>query len=300
MENLNKDVWLVGNKGMLGSDVETLLKEKGYNVWGTDKEVDITDLKSLYEANKDKSFDWIINCAAYTDVDKAEIEQDKAFRINVIGSRNVAIISEEMKAKLIYISTDYVFDGNLKLYQSYKEDDEKNPLSIYGLTKSISEDVIKYQTDNYYILRTSWLFGKNGKNFVKTMLKLFQSQETVNVVCDQVGSPTYTKDLAFFIEAIIEQETGKDNFGTYHITNSFSCSWYDFARQIYYAGKNIGLITKEVQINPISSEIYKAIAKRPKNSRLDTSFFQQEYGIKPRSWINALDAYLDEIKQEGK
>jgi len=247
-------IWLIGNKGMLGNDVEKLLKERGLTYWVSDKEVDIGDYKTLEKFGKDKKIKWAINCAGYTKVDKAEEEVDKAFRINKDGARNIALFSAKRQIKLIHISTDYVFDGRQEGGAvSYREDDETNPINIYGKSKLAGEEEIKKILEEYFIIRTAWLYGLKGNNFVYTMLRLFKERDLVKVVEDQWGSPTYTADLAGAILKIIEDDS--DSYGIYHFTNEGMTSWYEFARTIYKKAKRLGLIegNKKVVIKPIKT-----------------------------------------------
>ena len=167
-------IWLIGNKGMLGNDIERLLKERGLTYWASDKEVDISDYKALEKFGKDKKIEWIINCAAYTKVDKAEEEADQVFRINRDGVRNIALFSAKRQIRLIHISTDYVFDGRQEGGAvAYREDDKTNPINIYGKSKLAGEEEIKKILEEYFIFRTAWLYGLKGNNFVYTMLRLF-------------------------------------------------------------------------------------------------------------------------------
>ena len=224
-------IWLIGNKGMLGQEVERLLKERGLTYWGSDKEVDISNYKALEKFGKDKKIKWLINCAGYTKVDKAEEEADEAFRINKDGVRNIALFSRKRQIRLIHISTDYVFNGEKDTPLSYTEDDKTEPINIYGESKLAGEREIKENLEEYFIIRTAWLYGRGGKNFVSTMLKLFKEKEEIKVVSDQWGSPTYTVDLAEVILKMINNDS--DKFGIYHFTNEGVTNWYEFAREIY-------------------------------------------------------------------
>ena len=257
-------IWLIGNKGMLGSDVENLLRKHDIDHETSDLEIDITDIDCLRKFSDEKRIDWVINCAAYTAVDRAEDEPDRAFKINADGASNIAEIAREKGAKLIHISTDYVFDG--KKEEAYTENDPPRPIGVYGKSKHQGEENIRKTTDKYFIIRTAWLYGKNGSNFVHTMLRLFGERETVKVVSDQWGSPTYTGDLAGSIIKIIAEDSG--NYGVYNFTNEGKTNWYEFAVEIYKKAKNYRLLEKDVEIVPIGTAEYPTKAKRPKKSYL--------------------------------
>ena len=293
-------IWLIGNKGMLGNDVEKLLKERGLTYWGSDKEVDISDYKVLEKFGKDKKIKWVINCAGYTKVDKAEEEIDEAFRINKDGVRNIALFSAKRQIRLIHISTDYVFDGLQKAPFVYSEDDETNPINIYGKSKLAGEQEIKEVFEKYFIIRTAWLYGLQGNNFVYTMLKLFKEKEVVKVVKDQRGSPTYTVDLAKGILKIIEDNSV--SYGLYHFTNEGVANWYEFARTIYKKAKRLGLIegNKKVVIKPIETEDYPTKALRPRYSVLSKEKIKKEFSLKIRDWDKALEDFLVSLRENRK
>lgn len=288
-------IWLIGNKGMLGNDVEKLLKERGLTYWASDKEVDISDYKVLEKFGKDKKIKWVINCAGYTKVDKAEEEIDEAFRINKDGVRNIALFSAKKQIRLIHISTDYVFDGGQEKDGSavtYREDDKTNPINIYGKSKLAGEEEIKKILEKYFIIRTAWLYGLQGHNFVYTMLRLFKERDLVKVVEDQWGSPTYTVDLAGAILKIIEDDSA--SYGVYHFTNEEVTNWYKFARTIYNKAKRLGLIesNKKIEIQPIKTEDYPTAARRPIYSVLSKEKIKREFNLKIRDWDKALEDFL--------
>ena len=286
-------IWLIGNKGMLGNDVEKLLKERGLTYWASDKEVDISDYKALEKFGKDKKIKWVINCAGYTKVDKAEEEIDEAFKINKDGVRNIALFSAKRQIRLIHISTDYVFDGRKERGAiTYREDDRNNPINIYGKSKLAGEKEIKKILNEYFIVRTAWLYGLNGNNFIYTMLKLFKEKEVIRVVDDQRGSPTYTVDLADIILKIIE--TGSDKFGIYHFTNKGVTNWYEFTKTIYCKAKRLGLLkdNKKVEIKAVKTEDYPTAAKRPGYSVLSKDKIKREFDLKIRNWDEALEDFL--------
>jgi len=292
-------IWLIGNKGMLGNDVEKLLKERGLIYWASDKEIDIGDYKALEKFGKDKKIKWIINCSGYTKVDKAEEEIDEAFRINKDGVRNIALFSANRQIRLIHISTDYVFDGRQERGAvAYSEDDKTNPINIYGKSKLAGEEEIKKILEKYFIIRTAWLCGLQGNNFIYTMLRLFKERDLVKVVDDQWGSPTYTVDLAGAILKIVEDDSL--SYGIYHFTNEGMTSWYEFAMTIYKKTKRLGLIesNKKVEIKPIKAEDYPTAARRPRYSVLSKEKIKKEFNLKIRNWDEALEDFLVSLKRE--
>ncbi len=289
-------VWLIGSRGMLGSDVEILLKEYGGECVASDIEIDITDIDCLKKFVNEKQIEWIINCAAYTAVDKAEEEPEKAFRLNADGALNIAKIALDKGAKLIHISTDYVFDGEKQ--EPYTENDSPNPVGIYGKSKLQGEENIRKTLKEYFIIRTAWLYGKNGNNFVNTMLRLFEERESVKVVSDQWGSPTYTKDLAGTVINIVKSKS--DKYGIYHFINEGKTNWHEFAKTIHEKAKNYELIQKDIDIISITSAEYPAKAKRPENSLLSKDKINLAFGVKIRNWQDALEDFIIEIKNQGK
>lgn len=288
-------IWLVGNKGMLGHDVEKDLKKNGFNYIASDIEINISDYLTLKNFVNKYSIKWIINCAAYTNIDKAEIEPDKTYKINSLGAFNLAKIAKEIHATLIHISTDYVFLGN-KIF-SYTEKDFTLPQTLYGKTKLIGERNVQI-LEKHFIIRTSWLYGKNGNNFVLTMLKLFQNKKNINVVSDQYGSPTYTKDLANFIIKIIH--SGCKKYGIYNYANKGKTSWFKFAKEIYKQTKKMNIINNDTKIIPIKSDEYIFNTKRPKNSYLSKKKTKKIFKIKIPLWKKSLYNFLQEIKNNEK
>ena len=288
-------IWLIGNKDMLGNDVEKLLKERGLVYWASDREIDISDYKALEKFGKDKKIKWVINCAGYTKVDKAEEEIDEAFKLNKDGVRNIAIFSAKKQIRLIHISTDYVFDGRQKGEgdaAAYTEDDKTHPISIYGKSKLAGEEEIKKMLGGYFIIRTAWLYGFHGNNFVSTMLRSFKEKEVIKVVSDQWGSPTYTVDLAGSILKIIEDDSIK--YGIYHFTNEGVTNWYKFARAIYSKARKLNLISasKKVVLKAIKTEEYPTAAARPRSSILSKEKIKKEFNLEIRGWKEALTEYL--------
>lgn len=292
-------IWLIGNKGMLGQDVEKLFK-KNLSYLASDKEVDIADYQILKEFTKNIKIAWIINCTGYTDVEKAEKEIEKAFQINRDGVRNISKIALKKQAKLIHISTDYVFNGKKNTHLSYTEDEKTDPINIYGESKLAGEKEIKETLKKYFVIRTAWLYGRGGKNFVSTMLKLFKEKEEIKVVSDQWGSPTYTIDLAEGILEIINNDS--DKFGIYHFTNEGVTNWYEFAREIYRKSKKLGIIdsNKEVKIRGIETKEYPTPAQRPKWSLLSKEKIKRELNLDIRNWEDALADFLSFLSLRTK
>jgi len=281
-------IWLIGNKGMLGREVEALLQKKELAYIASDQEIDITNLGELRTFSADKPITWVINCAAYTAVDKAEDETDLAFKINAVGPRNIAEIAKNRGAKLIHISTDYVFDGTKT--GAYVETDLPNPLGVYGKSKYQGEVYITETLNEYFVLRTAWLYGKHGNNFVYTMLRLFKERDGVRVVGDQCGSPTYAPDLAAAILEIVRLNS--DAYGVYHFTNAGKIRWYDFACEIYRMAQEKKLLVKEVFIQRIVTEDYPTKTQRPQNSYLSKDKITKTFNISPRNWEAALNEFM--------
>lgn len=232
--------------------------------------------------------DAIIHCAAYTAVDKAEDDEENCWNVNVEGTKNIANAARNINAKLMYISTDYVFDGRGQM--AFKEDAVPKPVGYYGFTKYEGEKIVEQIVDKWFIVRISWVFGLNGKNFVKTMLKLAEKRSELNVVGDQVGSPTYTFDLAKLLIDMIQT----DKYGIYHASNEGFCNWGEFAQEIFKQAN------KEVQINSITTEEYPTRAVRPKNSRMSKQKLLDS-GFEPLpKWQDAVERYIKEISEEVK
>lgn len=281
---MNVRILVTGSRGMLGSDVVTVLSEEHDVIGVNSQDFDITEKDTTIKFIKRIKPDLIIHSAAYTDVDGCENNIDKAFKVNALGARNIAIAAQEINSAMLYVSTDYVYDGQKEI--PYYEYDITNPLSIYGRSKLEGENFVKSLVDKYYIVRTSWIFGRNGKNFVKTMLELSKTKDSLNIVDDQIGSPTYTLDLAKAIKKLIDSGC----YGTYHLTNSEYCSWYDFTKYIYEIA-NIS----HVKLNPITTEELGRPAPRPKNSKLE-KFYWKLNGFKElRSYKEAVDEYTKEL-----
>jgi dTDP-4-dehydrorhamnose reductase len=282
---------------MLGREVEALLRRNTIEHLSSDQEVDIGDptvLREFVVNNRGKAIEWIINCSGYTAVDRAEDEPQQAFRINAEGVRNIAETAKALEAALIHISTDYVFAGDKK--SEYLEEDPTCPIGVYAQSKLLGEQHVQETLTRFYILRTAWLYGTSGTNFLRTMLRLFQEQDTVRVVSDQFGSPTYARDLANLILHIIRNNRG--SYGVYHYTNAGNTSWYEFAREIYRQAMHTGLVNRDVDIVPIATDDYPTRARRPPYSCLSKEKIRSTFGFTIRSWQEALRECMEELKNK--
>ena len=271
-----KKVLIIGADGMLGGELFRTFKGKDVCIGSTIQELDISDYDRTIETIKRLEPQVVINVAAFTMVDLCEQEKEKAFAVNAQGAKNVAIGCREIGAKCIYLSTDYVFDG--KKNTPYGEDDPPNPISVYGLSKFQGEEYIEEILDDYLIIRSSWLFAKEGTNFVNTIIKLSREKNELTMVNDQKGSPTYTKDLSQAISLLVE----KDLKGIFHITNSGCCTWFEFAQKI------LDLIGSSMKLIPISSSHCGRAAQRPHNSVLNCEKLKEKTGLIMPNWKDAL------------
>jgi dTDP-4-dehydrorhamnose reductase len=279
---------VTGAGGQLGTDVLKRLKEEKIECLGIDKnDFNIIDQYRTNEFISRYKPDAVVHCAGYTAVDRAEEERELCYEVNVLGTRNVASACKEIDAKLLYISTDYVFDGRGS--EPYETNRVPNPINYYGITKYQGEIEIENMMDKFFILRISWLFGMNGDNFVKKIIRLSEEKDVINIVSDQFGSPTYTYDLAKLISKIILS----DKYGIYHASNEGFCDWFDIGVEI------IKLIGKSVKVNPITSERYLTKAKRPKNSRLSKTSLDKSGFDRLPEWKDALRRYLVELGAIG-
>jgi dTDP-4-dehydrorhamnose reductase len=285
-------IWLIGNKGMLGTELSLLLEKAGISFIGTDRETDIADFKALKDFAAVQPIDWIINCAAYTAVDKAEDDEAACRLLNTTGAANIATVAKTIEARLIHISTDYVFDGNEN--RPYTEEDPTCPIGVYGLTKRDGEDLVSKENPLSYIIRTSWLYGRYGNNFVTTMLRLMKEKKEIKVVDDQHGNPTWAFDLSEIIIVLVQQiEDGKNiPCGIYHYTNEEVCTWFEFAKAIYEEGAALGILTKPCAIKPCTSTEYPAKVKRPAYSALDKTKIKKTLGITIPTWNESLRGFL--------
>lgn len=279
-------VLVTGVKGQLGYDVVNELKKNNLEAVGVDiEEMDITDKAAVDKVITESNVDAVIHCAAYTAVDAAEDNIELCRKVNADGTRNIAEVCKKLDIKMMYISTDYVFDGEGE--RPWQPDDERHPLNAYGVSKYEGEVAIQENIDKYFIVRIAWVFGVNGKNFIKTMLNLGKTHDTLTVVSDQIGSPTYTYDLAVLLVQMIQS----DKYGIYHATNEGLCSWYEFAQEIF---KQAGMTN--VKVFPVSSEEYPAKAKRPHNSRMSKDKLEEQGFERLPAWQDALGRYLKEIE----
>ena len=274
-------VLVTGVRGQLGYDVMGELEKRGIEAVGVDiQEMDITDAASVDKVLKDAAPDAVIHCAAYTAVDAAEDQEELCRRVNRDGTRNIARVCRELDIKMVYISTDYVFNGQGT--RPWEPEDERQPLNVYGLTKCEGEEAVQELLKKYFIVRIAWVFGINGKNFVKTMLRLAENNKRVTVVNDQYGSPTYTYDLAKLLVDMVQTQ----KYGIYHATNEGICTWYEFACEIF---KQAGI---EMEVVPVSAAEYPAKAKRPENSRMSKEKLTENGFDRLPPWQDALKRYL--------
>lgn len=277
-------VLVTGVKGQLGYDVVNELEKRGHIAVGVDvEEMDITDAKKVEEVIAEENPEAVIHCAAYTAVDAAEDNEEICRKVNAEGTENIAKVCKKMDIKMMYISTDYVFNGEGE--NAWEPDEKREPLNVYGQTKYEGELAVENNVEKFFIVRIAWVFGVNGKNFIKTMLNLGKTRDELNVVNDQMGSPTYTYDLARLLVDMIET----DKYGRYHATNEGLCTWYEFAKEIFrQAGMN-------VKVNPVSSDEFPAKAKRPHNSRMSKEKLSQNGFERLPAWEDALGRYLEVI-----
>ncbi len=281
-------ILVTGAYGQLGSEMREILETShpGLTVYTDADTLDITDRKALESLIGKGEFTHIVNCAAYTAVDKAETDQSQCYKINSEAVNNIASVASAIGVKVLHISTDYVFDG--KTYRPYRESDKVNPLSTYGNSKRKGEMVLLSMCPDAIIVRTGWLYSPHGLNFVKTMLRLGQEKKEIGVVCDQVGTPTYARDLADTITSILFARQWIP--GIYHFSNEGACSWYDFSKMVFRLTGN-----NECKVNPLTSEDYPTAATRPHYSILDKSLIKKTYGIRIPFWVDSLEKCLQRI-----
>lgn len=277
-------VLVTGANGQLGYDVVKELQKQNIECYGAvRKDFDIVDFEATEKFITNYMPDAVIHCAAYTSVDKAEDEQGLCYLVNVSATENIAEICKKINAKMLYISTDYIFDGTKDGF--YEVDDMPNPINVYGKTKLLGEQAVQKILDKYFIMRISWVFGEHGNNFVKTMLRLGEERKEINVVADQYGSPTYTADLALLLVEMIRTE----KYGVYHVTNEGVCTWAEFAEEIFkIAGMN-------VKVNHITTAEYSSRTKRPMNSRLSKKILLVQKFKLLNFWQNSLKRYLMKV-----
>jgi len=285
------NILITGSNGQLGSEFRSLATNyPNYRFTFTDiEELDLTDFKAVHSFIKKNTFDYCVNCAGYTAVDKAEDEPDKAFLLNTIAVENLAKECAGNKVRLIHISTDYVFDGNAT--RPYKEDDQVSPESVYGLSKLKGEEVVLKYSSDAIIIRTAWLCSKFGKNFVKTILKLGSIKNELSVVDDQIGSPTFTQDLAWAILEIISHSVSSDTNSIYHYSSEGTTSWFSFAKAI------VEMAGLTCEINPVNTSEYPTKAKRPVYSVLDKGKIKNVFGLEIPDWKSSLLKLIQDIKK---
>ncbi len=288
-------IWLVGSRGMLGQDLAAELRRRRMAFLESDLDCDITSLSAVQGFSRGKNIDWIINCSAYTAVDKAEEEEEKADRVNALGPENLGRVAAQVGARIIHLSTDYVFDGAAS--RPYPEEAPVNPKGAYGRTKAHGERLLAGATREHFIVRTAWLYGVHGKNFVDTMLRLMNDKDEVSVVSDQRGSPTYTRDLAAALASIVAADSSA--FGIYHFTNEEETSWHGFASAIYEGGRALGLVRHECRVKPIGTKDYPTRAVRPAYSVLSKAKIRSTFGLSIPTWQDGLSRYLEEVRQGG-
>ncbi len=289
-------VLLIGKNGQVGNELNQTLNNIGELISLDRTKIDLSNNQNIIDTIQEIKPNIIVNAAAYTTVDKAESNYELAYQINTIAPQILAEESKKIKAKLIHISTDYVFDGNKNT--PYLEQDNPNPISVYGETKLAGEKAIITNHNNYIILRTAWVYGTFGKgNFVKTMLKLGREREQLKVVIDQVGCPTYAYDIAKIIADLITLFKDKKNLAQiYHFTNSGAISWYDFAVTIFEEAKKLNYDLKIKEVIPITSDEYPTPAKRPAYSVLNNQKISKKLGYYPFYWRNSLRKMLIKMK----
>jgi dTDP-4-dehydrorhamnose reductase len=277
------NILVTGANGQLGADVVRLLSKKGHHVIGLGRtQLDITDGDMCNTVIDEVKPDVIIHCAAYTAVDNAETDQDQTYLVNAIGTGNLSAAAERIRSKLCYISTDYVFDGTAS--SPYYEYDNTNPQTVYGKSKRAGEQLVQSLCSRWFIVRTSWVYGASGRNFVKTMLKMGQERDSLQVVNDQWGSPTYTSDLALFLGELVVTE----KYGIYHASNAGICTWYEFAQAIFEEAN------MPVTVEPCTTEKFLRPAPRPRYSVMESMAIRVN-GFSPiRHWREALREYLNE------
>jgi dTDP-4-dehydrorhamnose reductase len=287
-------IWVPGAKGMLGHDVVATLSAAGHEVFGTGREVDITNWSDVSSFSREVKPEWTINCAAYTDVDGAESNQEEAFAVNATGPRLLAQATERDGGWLLHVSTDYVFDGTKE--GPYEPDDQPNPLSVYGKSKLEGERAVQQATERHLILRTSWLYGVNGENFVYTMLRAFKRKSEVFVVDDQWGSPTWAAWLAKTIATVVSSPGHSRSERLFHAAGDNSTSWFGLATAVLDLSRELGLLSFGTgALKPIPSGDYPLIARRPQRSALSTRVLARAFSIQTTNWRIQLHGYLQTL-----
>lgn len=286
-------IWLIGNKGMLGTELEGLLASQGFSYIGSDRELSILDREALLAFGEKHTPRWIVNCAAYTAVDKAEQEVELCGALNRDGPENIALVAERIGASLLHLSTDYVFSGTGQA--PYGEDEKTAPAGMYGRTKADGEQKALRVCKRTLILRSAWLYGKHGPNFVTTMLRLMKEKDEFGVVADQRGSPTWARDLAGAIITILKREDPV--YGIFHYTNEGETTWYEFALEIKRLALALSILERDCLIKPLGTEEYPTLTRRPAYSVLVKEKIKDAYGISIPHWKDSLARYMKEDYQ---
>jgi dTDP-4-dehydrorhamnose reductase len=290
-------IWLVGAAGMLGRQMAFEFAKRGFHFYTSDLEVDIRDRQSLLDFTRGKEIAWLINCAAYTAVDRAEEEPERALAVNADGVENLARLAAELGARLVHFSSDYVFAGDQQ--KPYRENDRPRPLSRYGWSKWQGELRLAASLDTFFLFRVSWLYGVHGPNFVQTMLNVFREKEMARVVHDQIGSPTYAAALAANIAGLIASASG--NYGVYHYHDGGVISWHDFAVRIMDLALEFGLIEKKIPLLAIPTSQFPTPALRPARAVLDCQKVVRDLGFQVRDWqVNLEKFFLERQGLEAK
>jgi len=292
---MNPDVaiWLVGARGMLGRQLALEFASREFTFFASDQEVDICRRQCLQDFARGKKIGWMVNCAAYTAVDRAEDEPERALAVNAAGVENLSRLAAELGARLIHFSSDYVFAGDQK--EPYRENVQPRPLSRYGWSKWQGEIKLAANLDTFFLFRISWLYGVYGPNFVHTMLKIFREKETARVVNDQFGSPTYAAALAENVAGLIGSDS--DRYGVYHYCDSGAISWFDFASRIMELALEFGMIPKMIPLEAVPTSAFPSAAVRPPYSVLDSGKAVRELGFQVRDWLLNLKNFFREEAQ---
>jgi len=291
-------IWIIGSAGMLGTELVELCRSQGLDYVGSDRDVSILEPEALQGFltsidEKGQKPDWIVNCAAYTAVDKAEDEPERCYSLNALGPQNIGCVARTFEVQVLHISTDYVFAGDGT--RPYREDDAVAPQSVYGKTKAEGERLLLDACPNAVIVRTAWLYGQYGPNFVATMLKLMNTRDSIGVVADQKGSPTWARDLAGAILTIVR--TPNAEAGIYHFTDEGEITWFAFAKEIYAQGRACGLIEHECEVRPLTTVEYPTKARRPAYSVLSKEKIRTTFGVQVPEWRDSLGRFLEEEAQ---
>lgn len=289
-------IWLIGNHGMLGTELSQLLEAEKIEAIGTDRDVSILDPAALAAFARGKDISWIVNCAAYTAVDKAEDDAELAERLNAEGPENIGRVAAAIGARVLHISTDYVFGGAGN--RPYREDDPLAPNSVYGRTKAEGEKRLAAAQPESVIIRTAWLYGKHGNNFVYTMLRLMKEKEKIGVVADQKGTPTWAFDLSRAIVAVLR--SAEPRYGVYHFTNEGETNWHEFALEIQRLGLEYGLLSRPCEVAALTTEQYPSKAHRPAYSVLSKEKIKKSFGIDVPEWRASLKKFFEDTYTEKK